>query len=69
METSITETLTPAGAVQIITLRNSIGAEVRLSTIGAGILSVVVPDRHGCMADVVLGYERIESYLSDGPCA
>jgi len=69
METSITETITPAGAVQIITLRNSIGAEVRLSTIGAGILSVIVPDRHGNMADVVLGYERIESYLSDGPCA
>ena len=35
---------------------------------GAGIVSVVVPDRNGVMGDVVLGYKDEESYLNDGPC-
>ena len=36
---------------------------------GAGIVSIVVPDRNGVMGDVVLGYRNEESYLADGPCA
>ena len=36
---------------------------------GAGIVSIVVPDRNGVMGDVVLGYRDEESYLGDGPCA
>ena len=36
---------------------------------GAGIVSIVVPDRNGVMGDVVLGYRDEESYLTDGPCA
>ena len=36
---------------------------------GAGIVSIVVPDRNGVMGDVVLGYRDEESYLADGPCA
>ena len=39
-----------------------------LSERGAGIVSVVVPDRNGVMGDVVLGYKDEESYLNDGPC-
>lgn len=35
---------------------------------GAGIVSVVVPDRNGIMSDVVLGYRDEASYLGDGPC-
>ena len=35
---------------------------------GAGIVSVVVPDRDGVMGDVVLGYRDEASYLGDGPC-
>lgn len=36
---------------------------------GAGIVSVVVPDRNGIMEDVVLGYRNEESYAADGPCS
>ena len=36
---------------------------------GAGIVSIVVPDRNGVMGDVVLGYRNEESYLADGPCS
>lgn len=45
------------------------GAYVELSSLGAGIVSIVVPDRDGVLADVVLGYPDTESYFGDGPCA
>lgn len=54
---------------KLITLTNASGAKVTLSNLGAGIVSVVVPDREGTMADVALGYDNPEDYLNDGPCA
>lgn len=53
----------------LITLKNTSGAYVTLSKVGAGIVSVVVPDREGNLADVVLGYQDPMSYLYDSPCA
>lgn len=49
------------------TLTNAKGASVTLSEIGAGIVSIVVPDKDGHLADVVLGYEKPESYFDDSP--
>ncbi len=49
------------------TLTNTKGASVTLSEIGAGIVSIIVPDKDGKLADVVLGYEKPESYFGDGP--
>ena len=60
---------TPAGETTQITLVNSRGASVTLSTLGAGITSVIVPDRNGVMADVVLGYRNPADWMADGPCA
>ena len=40
----------------LYTITNEKGAYVQLSSVGAGIVSVVVPDKDGNMADVVLGY-------------
>lgn len=51
------------------TLTNSKGAYVQLSDVGAGIVSVAVPDKDGNLADVVLGYPDPLSYFGDGPCA
>ena len=51
------------------TLTNSNGASVQLSSVGAGIVSIRVPDREGNLADVVLGYPDPMSYFADGPCA
>ena len=60
---------TPQGeAVIIYTMTNSRGAYVRLTNIGAAVVSVVVPDRDGALADVVLGYDDFRSYFIDGPC-
>lgn len=55
--------------ITLIEITNSLGARVLLSSLGAGIVSIVVPDCHGHMADVVIGYADIESYRGDGPCA
>ncbi|MBQ2530651.1 MAG: galactose mutarotase [Bacteroidales bacterium] len=53
----------------LYTLRNSSGASVQLADIGAAIVSIVVPDKHGTMGDVVLGYRNASDYFGDGPCA
>lgn len=70
--TSITRKLwgrSPDGtAIYKYTLRNSGGASVTLCSIGAGIVSVLVPDKDGKLGDVALGYAKPESYFGDGPC-
>ena len=53
----------------LYTITNEKGAYVQLSSVGAGIVSVAVPDKDGNLADVVLGYPEAASYFSDGPCA
>ena len=41
--------------IYLYTLKNASGAYVQLSSVGAGIVSVVVPDKDGNMSDVCLG--------------
>ena len=53
----------------LYTLKNESGAYVQLSNIGAGVVSIVVPDKDGNLADVALGYPEAASYFGDGPCA
>ena len=61
---------TPCGKDIIrYTLTNAKGASVQLSSMGAGIVSVKVPDRDGKLDDVVLGYSNPLDYFADGPCA
>ena len=55
--------------VKYYILTNDGGASVMLSSLGAGIVGVWVPDRDGRLEDVVLGYRDHRSYLADGPCA
>ncbi len=58
--------MTPEGeAVVLYTMRNASGAEVRLGTYGAAVVSVVVPDRDGRMGDVALGYKHYNGYFGD----
>ena len=53
---------TPEGeAIILYTMRNSRGASVQLTNIGASVVSVQVPDRDGTLADVVLGYKEWKS--------
>ena len=57
------------GVIKLYRLTNDSGAYIELSSIGAGIISIVVPDKNGAYNDVVLGYSRYEDYIYDGPCA
>ena len=60
---------TPCGKeMYLYTLTNSKGAYVQLGSVGASIVSVVVPDKDGNLADVSLGYADPMSYFGDGPC-
>ncbi len=61
---------TPEGeAIIIYTMRNEKGAEIKLSNVGAGIISVLAADRNGEFADVVLGYKEPMSYFGDPACS
>ncbi|MCM1005771.1 MAG: galactose mutarotase [Prevotella sp.] len=57
------------GEIRLVTLSNSRGMSVEVSSLGAGIVSVAVPDRAGNLDDVALGYANPADYLYDGPCA
>ncbi|MEM6798186.1 MAG: aldose epimerase family protein [Planctomycetota bacterium] len=51
-------------SVRLYTLKNKSGMTVKITNYGAIITSIVVPDRDGKLADVALGYDRMEDYLS-----
>lgn len=57
-------TLPDGKAVQLFTLKNSKGTEVKISSYGGIIVSIMVPDKTGKMEDVVLGYDSLSGYLS-----
>ena len=48
--------------VDIYTLTNAHGMGARITTYGAYLVSLNVPDRNGKMADVVLGYDTLDGY-------
>ena len=59
---------TAAGTpVEVYTLTNRRGVEVRAITYGAIITSIRVPDRKGVIADVALGFDSIDGYLTAHP--
>jgi len=51
--------------VALYTLRNQHGMSVSVCNYGARIQQILVPDRHGRMADVVLGYDSLAGVLQD----
>ena len=53
--------------VDLYTLTNQKGASVAVMTYGAAITALRVPDRHGTMADIVLGFDDLAGYLKDSP--
>ncbi len=54
-------------AVDLYTLTNAGGMEVRAITYGGIILSLRVPDRAGTLGDVTLGYDALDGYLKSSP--
>jgi aldose 1-epimerase len=51
----------------LYTLTNPNGIVVQVSDFGGLIVSIQVPDRHGKLADIALGYDKLEPYTADSP--
>jgi len=60
--------VTPDGeSVDVFTLANASGVEVRAITYGGIIVSLRVPDRDGRLGDIVLGFDDLDGYVEGSP--
>jgi aldose 1-epimerase len=60
--------VTPEGdSITLYTLRNANGIEVRVADWGGIVTRVLVPDREGRVADVVLGHDSLAAYVAGTP--
>lgn len=59
--------LPDGSAVELFTLSNGRGMEVRAITYGATIQAIRVPDAHGASGDVALGFDSLAGYLGPPP--
>jgi aldose 1-epimerase len=62
---TVTDVLVGGKPVEVFTLRNHAGVEVKVISYGAIITSWRVPDRTGQMADIVLGFDDPAAYVKD----
>jgi len=53
--------------VDLYTLTNSKGMQAAITNYGGIVVSLLVPDRHGKLGDVVLGYETLDEYVRSSP--
>ena len=51
--------------VDVFTLINNNGMQVKIINYGARVTSILAPDRNGKFKDVVLGYDNLDDYLND----
>jgi len=54
-------------AVEIYTLKNGKGMEARICSYGGIVVSLTAPDQHGQFADIVLGYDDLDGYVTNSP--
>lgn len=59
----------PKGEITWFTITNDKGATVVLSSLGAGVVAVKLPQADGKVLDVVIGYDNPQAYFADGPCS
>lgn len=71
MQSSLTQspfgTLPDGRAATVYTLTNRNGLVVKISDFGGIITELHTPDRHGVLADVVLGFDCVAPYAGDSP--
>ena len=59
---------TPEGKqVDLYTLTNTNGIRARIINFGAILVSLEVPDRNGNLADITLGFDKLDGYLGEHP--
>ncbi len=52
-------------AVQLYTLTNGSGMQVKITNYGGVVQSILVPDRRGHLTDVALGFPQLSDYVND----
>lgn len=67
MQNEIFGQTTDGDPVEIFTLTNAHGLKARVTSWGAGLVEMHVPDRHGALADVTLGFDDLDGYLGRHP--
>lgn len=50
--------------IQLVTLTNDHGVEIKISNYGATITSIKVPDKEGNIDEIVCGFDDLDSYFS-----
>mgnify|MGYP001175087360 FL=1 len=55
-------------AIRRFTLSNGRGITAKLITYGAILSELHVPDRHGRVSNIVLGFDTLDPYLGPNPC-
>jgi len=53
--------------VELFTLNNENGVELKIMTYGATIVSLKVPDKNGQLGDIILGYDNLKDYIDNSP--
>ena len=53
--------------IDLYTLTNTNGLEVKITNYGGVIVSIITPDQHGQLGDVVLGFDTLEQYIEQSP--
>ena len=57
------DNLSDGREVDLYTLTTSDGASVTISTLGGGLIKMMMPDRNGILGDCILGFDKPEPYL------
>lgn len=57
----------PWGKSDLYTLRNAKGAEATITTYGARVVTLKMPDKAGKFDDIVLGFDNLDGYLQTPP--
>ena len=52
--------------VTLYTIENSNGFTAEVTNFGAILVTLLVPDKDGTMADVVLGFDKVDGYFANG---
>lgn len=60
-------TLANGTTAHLFTLTNANGMSAQISDYGGIVVSLTAPDRHGRYADVVLGFKKLEDYVTKSP--
>src|SRR5689334_13669024 len=53
------------GNIKVFVIDNGKGTRLTVSNLGAAVISLHVPDRHGRLQDIVLGYDEPVHYMQD----